>query len=76
MPENPSQQPQWEERPDGTRVRIVNGIRIVDQSEARQGAPGPIEHLVAREEDAGVVIVGLDADNRAVYTTTLKRRQS
>jgi hypothetical protein len=33
-----------------------------------------IEHLVARQEDDGrVVILGLDADRRAVYTTTLTR---
>ena len=63
MPENPSQQPPGEKRPDGPGAPASN-------------APGPIEHLVAREEDTGVVIVGLDAECRAVYTTTLKRRQS
>ena len=67
-------QPEWEERPDGSRVRIVNGIRIVDRRDRAERA-GLIEHLLARQEDDGrVVIVGLDADCRAVYTTTFQRR--
>jgi hypothetical protein len=71
MPENPPQQPEWEERADGPRVRIVNGIRIVDCRD-RTERPGPIEHLVARQEaDGRVVILGLDAECRPVYTTTL-----
>jgi hypothetical protein len=61
MPENPSQQPQ-DGRPDGPKAPASD-------------APGPIEHLVAREEAAGLVIVGLDSESRAVYTTTLKRLQ-
>jgi hypothetical protein len=83
MPDDhPSPNPEWEERPDGSRVRIVNGIRIVDsrnRSEPPQGdgqAPpsGPIEHLVAHQEEGGrVVILGLDAEGRTVYTTTLHR---
>jgi hypothetical protein len=74
MPENPPQQPEWEERADGSRVRIVNGIRIVDRRD-RTERPGPIEHLVARQEDddGRVVILGLDAERRPVYTTTLQR---
>jgi hypothetical protein len=72
MPESTSQ-PEWEERPDGSRVRFVNGIRIIDRRD-RAERPGTIEHLVARqEEDGRVVILGLDADCRAVYTTTLQR---
>ncbi|MEN3279897.1 MAG: hypothetical protein V7607_1037 [Solirubrobacteraceae bacterium] len=72
MPDS-TPQPEWEERPDGSRVRVVNGIRIVDRSD-RADRPGPIEHLVARqEEDGRVVILGLDADCRPVYTTTLHR---
>jgi hypothetical protein len=62
MPEKPSQQPPSEGRPDSPKAPASD-------------APGPIEHLVAREEAAGLVIVGLDAECRAVYTTTLKRRQ-
>jgi hypothetical protein len=58
MPDDPSHQPKGQEGAEPPAA----------------GAPGPIEHLVAREEAAGVVIVGLDADCRAVYTTTLKRR--
>jgi hypothetical protein len=82
MPDHTSRKPEWEERPDGSRVRIVNGIRIVDRSDrvpppegASDAQPnGPIEHLVARQEEGGrVVIIGLDAEGRAVYTTTLQR---
>jgi hypothetical protein len=55
--------PEPEELPDG--------IRIVDRRER----PGPIEHLFAREDDDGsVVILGLDVECRAVYTTTFARR--
>jgi hypothetical protein len=51
--------PEWDE------------VRIVDRRER----PGPIEHLFAREEEDGrVVILGLDVECRAVYTTTLERR--
>jgi hypothetical protein len=40
----------------------------------RADRPGLIEHLVARQEDDGrVVILGLDVDRRAVYTTTFNR---
>jgi hypothetical protein len=74
MPENTPRPPEWEERPDGSRVRVVNGIRIVDRSDRTSTPPGPIEHLVARPEEGGrVVILGLDAECRAVYTTTLHR---
>jgi hypothetical protein len=82
MPDHTSRTPEWEERPDGSRVRIVNGIRIVDRTDSAQ-APhgddepqpnGAIEHLVARQEEEGrVVIIGLDAACNAVYTTTLQR---
>jgi len=41
----------------------------------RTDESAPIQHLVARQEpDGRVVILGLDADGRAVYTTTLERR--
>jgi hypothetical protein len=82
MAENMPRQPEWEERPDGSRIRMVNGIRIVDRSNRAEqpqaggdGEPSrPIEHLVAREEVSGqVVIVGLDTECRVVYTTTLHR---
>jgi hypothetical protein len=82
MPENTPGKPEWEERPDGSRVRIVNGIRIVDRrdraapsSDASGAEPtGSIEHLVAREEvDGQVMVLGLDAECRVVYTTTLQR---
>jgi hypothetical protein len=46
------------------------------EPESGPSAPGPIEHLVAREEDGCVIIVGLDADRRAVYSATLSRPQS
>jgi hypothetical protein len=75
IPDN-TQQPMWEEQPDGSRVRLTNGIRIVDRSTPRADLPpGPateIEHLVTWQEDGGrMVILGLDADRRPVYTTTL-----
>jgi hypothetical protein len=82
MPDHTPRKPEWEERPDGSRVRIVNGIRIVDRSdrgESQQGgneAPPSeaIAHLVARQEEGGrVVILGLDVECRPVYTTTLHR---
>jgi hypothetical protein len=82
MAENTPRKPEWEERPDGSRVRIVNGIRIVDRrdradpSSGASGAEpsGSIEHLVAREEvDGQVIVLGLDAECRVVYTTILQR---
>jgi hypothetical protein len=82
MPDHTSGTPEWEERPDGSRVRIVNGIRIVDRTDRAQPSQGDdeprpsgaIEHLVARPEEEGrVVIIGLDAECHAVYTTTLQR---
>jgi hypothetical protein len=61
-------QPQWEERPDGSRIRTVNGIRIID----RRHQHTVIEHLVARRDaDGRVVVLGLDAQRRTVYATTL-----
>jgi hypothetical protein len=84
MPDHTSRKSEWEDRPDGSRVRIVNGIRIVDRSDrthVQQGADeappsAPIEHLVARQEEGGrVVILGLDVECRPVYTTTLHRSQ-
>jgi hypothetical protein len=72
VPEH-TEQPRWEEQPDGSRMRRVNGIRIVDRRlQSRPQPSSPIEHLVASEEEGGrVVIVGLDAACRPVYTTTL-----
>jgi hypothetical protein len=69
-----TQQPLWEERPDGSRARISNGIRIVDRT-ARATGPAPeptgIEHLVTWQEHGGrMVILGLDDTCRPVYTTT------
>lgn len=61
-------QAHWEEQPDGSRIRFVNGIRIID----RRHQHTVIEHLVARRErDGRVVVIGLDAQRRAVYATTL-----
>lgn len=69
MPESTGY-PKWEEQPDGSRVRLSNGIRIVDRSS--RAAPSRIEHLVALEEaDGQVVVVGLDAGCRPIYTTAL-----
>jgi hypothetical protein len=60
------QQDAWSEQPDGSRVRRVNGIRIIDRT-AR------IQHLVTwQDEQAGqVVVMGVDARCRPVYITAL-----
>jgi hypothetical protein len=63
-------QPRWEEQPDGSRVRLSNGIRIVDRT-SRGAVSGAIEHLVAWEEGGGTILMGLDATCRPVYVTTL-----
>lgn len=74
MPENPPQ-PEWEMQPDGSRVGLPNGIRIVGRSAIPQQAldeASRIEHLVTWKDDEGaVVIIGLDAACRAVYSTVL-----
>jgi hypothetical protein len=74
--------PQWEQQPDGSRVRFVNGIRIIDRTghaqrelaamEQLERAHAAIEHLVALQEpDGQVVILGLDPTCRPVYRTVL-----
>jgi hypothetical protein len=74
MPED-TQQPKWEEQPDGSRVRMINGIRFIDRSTVREEPepdPNGIAHLVAQQEEGGrVAIIGLDAQCRPVYVTTL-----
>jgi hypothetical protein len=70
-----TQQPQWEEQPDGSRVRLANGIRIVDRTPRPDGDSrprSPIEHLVTWQEDGGrMVVLGLDVACKPVYTTAL-----
>ena len=58
----------WNEQPDGSRVRRVNGIRIVDRTTGSR-----IQHLVTwQDEQAGeVVVMGVDARCRPVYITAL-----
>lgn len=58
----------WNEQPDGSRVRRVNGIRIVDRTTRSR-----IQHLVTwQDERAGqVVVMGVDARCRPVYITAL-----
>jgi hypothetical protein len=60
------QQDAWSEQPDGSRVRRLNGIRIVDRTTR-------IQHLVTwQDEQAGqVVVMGVDARCRPVYITAL-----
>jgi hypothetical protein len=71
LPEH-TEHPKWEERPDGSRTRKVNGIRIVDRTRATDRGGAAIEHLLAEEDDGGhVKILGLDAACRPVYVTTL-----
>jgi hypothetical protein len=67
----------WKTQPDGSRVRLSNGIRIVDRSAVPNQAAdeaSSIEHLVTWQEDDGtVVVIGLDGACTAVYSTVLKR---
>ena len=72
------QQPRWEEQPDGSRVRLSDGIRITDRTPrgARAGADehalAAAEHLVTWQEDGGrVVVLGLDERCRALSIATL-----
>ena len=60
----------WIERPDGSRERRENGIRIVDRTTR---APGTgIEHLVTWHEPGGqMVVLGLNASCRPVYITAM-----
>jgi hypothetical protein len=67
---NNRSEPTWDEEADGSRVRLSNGIRIVDRT-TRGAKPGAIEHLVTWEEGGGTVLMGLDAACRPVYVTTL-----
>jgi hypothetical protein len=61
----------WNEQPDGSRVRWDNGIRIVDRT-PRIATPG-IEHLITWPDQAGhMVVMGLDASCRPVYITALQ----
>lgn len=73
IPES-TEQPRWEEQPDGTRFRYANGIRIVDRSRRRlpEPPPSPVEHLVTWQEDGGrVIVLGLDASCRPHTITTM-----
>jgi hypothetical protein len=61
--------PEWQDQPDGSRVRWENGIRIVDRTRRSRTA---IEHLVTWPAAGGRhVVLGLDADCRPVYVTEL-----
>jgi hypothetical protein len=62
------QRDDWSPQPDGSRIRLENGIRIVDRT-----TRSPIEHLVTWQDTrAGeVVVMGLDARCRPVYITAL-----
>ena len=70
-------QPDWQTQPDGSRVRLSNGVRIVDRTAIPKRAAdeaSSIEHLVTWQEDDGsVVVIGLDGACQAVYSTVLKR---
>ena len=56
----------WEPRPDGSRMKITDGIRITVRA---SGAAARIEHLVAWQERGETRILGLDASCRPVYQT-------
>jgi hypothetical protein len=70
-----TQQPDWELQPDGSRVRVTDGIRIVDRTSQPAAVDDPlaaVEHLVTWQEDAGrVVVLGLDAGCRPLSLATL-----
>jgi hypothetical protein len=60
----------WEDRPDGSRVKTSNGIRITDRTPRRE-PPAPVEHLVSWREPGGdVVVMGLDGACRPVNRFT------
>lgn len=62
--------PRWTDEPDGSRVRVTNGIRIVDRT--RHLAESGVEHLVTWQEDGGrVLVLGLDKACRPVTLTTM-----
>jgi hypothetical protein len=60
--------PTWEPQPDGSRIKITNGIRITLRASR---AAARIEHLVAWQERGETRILGLDASCRPVYETSL-----
>jgi hypothetical protein len=66
---DPQHQSDWAEQPDGARIKITNGIRIIDRT--MRAEPTVIEHLVTWEDSGRVVVLGLDTACRPVYTTTL-----
>jgi hypothetical protein len=58
----------WEQRPDGTRSRKINGIRVTVGGTPRD----EIAHLVAHRERGGaLVVIGLNSACRPVYQATL-----
>jgi hypothetical protein len=62
----------WHERPDGSRARLVNGIRLVDRSRQAPVAEAAIEHLVTWQENGGqMIVLGLDAGCRPVSIAAL-----
>lgn len=63
-----TEHPAWEHRPDGSRARITNGIKIIVRGSRRRAA---IAHLVTWQEGATTCILGLDRSCRPVYTTAL-----
>jgi len=58
--------PRWTDEPDGSRVRVTNGIGIVDRT--RRLAESGVEHLVTWQEDG---VPGLDKACRPVTLTTM-----
>jgi hypothetical protein len=56
--------------------RCVHSVRrkgpAIPENNTQKGEPTEIEHLVIWQEDGGrVIVLGLDAECRPVYTTTL-----
>lgn len=63
-------QPAWEQQPDGSRTRIINGIRITLQPSRSRPE---LEHLVTWQDSGQMRILGLDRSCRPVYETSLRR---
>jgi hypothetical protein len=62
---------EWTHQPDGSRVRVTNGIRIVDRTTPRADNSG-VEHLVTWQDgDGDVVVVELDDAGLPVSMTTM-----
>lgn len=66
------EEPTWKTQHDGSRVRLSNGIRIVDRTVSPPAERDRIAHLVTWQDELDqMVVLGLDEACRPVYTATL-----